>query len=168
MPEEAILHAGIKETISGDMLSSILGAGSAANGRKIVETTIPAGHFLYVMGYGHRLRNSTDIKTKEMTERLIDLKHDKARLKEYDTDKDGKLSGEEWDRARDDVEHQMLGERLSAEKKRDEVAIGAHPSGGLFIISDKKEEHIVKSMAWKIPLYLVTGSALRLPDYFSY
>ena len=166
MPEKAILHAGVKETISGDMLSSVFGTRSAINNRKIVEITIPAGQFLYILGYAHRLRSSHSGKKKEMNERLIDLKHDKAKLNKYDTDGDGKISSEEWDAAREDVEDQILNERLEAGQTRDEVAVGVHPSGGLFIISDKKEAHLIKSMAWKIPLLLVTGSGATLAGVF--
>lgn len=166
LPKKAILHAGRKETLRGDMLNSIFGANSSSNNRKIIETTIPTGQFLYILGYAHRVRNPAKNKNKEMTERLVDLKHDKTRLNNYDTDGDGKISTEEWDRARDDVEDQILRESLEAGRTKDDVAIGTHPSGGLFFISDKKEEHIVKSMAWKIPLFLASGSAAILGGLF--
>lgn len=164
-PKEAVLRAGVKETLSGDMLSAVYGS-SASGNRKIVETTIPTGSFLYVMGYAHRVRNPAKTKKREMTERLVDLKHDKARLNNYDTDGDGRIDSEEWDRARADVEDQLFRDRLEAGKAKDEVAIGAHPTGGLFFISDKKEEHIIKSMAWKIPLYLASGSGATLGGLF--
>lgn len=166
IPKDAILHAGVSETVSGDMLSTVFGGGSS-NTRKIVETTIPTGQFLYVMGYAHRVRISTETRKQEMTERLLDIKHDKARLKSYDTDGDGKISSEEWDKAREDVENELFAEQLKRGKSQDEVAIGAHPSSdGLFFISDKKEEHIVKSMAWKIPLYLAAGLGSTLAGLF--
>ena len=166
LPKDAILHAGVTETLQGDMLSSIFGSGSSKTDRKIVETSVAAGQFLYVLGHAHRARNSHVDKKKEMTKRLLDLKLDKTRLKKYDTDGDGKISGEEWDAARDDVEHQILAEQLSKDTARDEVAIGAPPYGGVFIISDKKEAHMIRSMAWKIPLYLVAGSATALAGLF--
>lgn len=165
LPKDAILRAGVKETLRGDMLNSFFSS-AASSGRKVVETTIPTGRSLYVLGYGHRVRNPKKDNTKEMTRRLVDLKHDKARLNEYDTDNDGKIDNDEWDQARDDVEHQILKERLEAGQAKDEVAVGAHPSGGLFFISDKKEEEIVKSMAWKIPVYLVAGSGATLGGLF--
>jgi hypothetical protein len=165
LPKDAILHAGVTQRVSGDMLSAVFGVGSS-NTRKVVETTIPAHHFLYIMGYAHRVSVSTETKKKEMTERLLDIKHDKARLKTYDTDGDGRIDAEEWDKAREDVEHEIFKEQLNAGKSRDEVAIGVHPTGGLFFISDKKEEHIVKSMAWKIPIYLAAGLGSTLVGLF--
>ena len=49
-------------------------------------------------------------------------------------------------------------ERLHAKKKND-IAIGTHPTGGLFYISDSNEKAILTSMSWRIPLFLILGIA---------
>ena len=172
LPEGAVIKAGRRETYSGDPGSAILGLRSTTlssggsysgrSGKQTVETTIPAGETLYVMGFGHRQVLSAEEKKREYSERLRDLKGDRARMKRYDTNNDGHISGEEWDVAREELEERMLHEKLKSGEEEDGVAIGPHPTGGLFYISDKKEEHILSSMSWRIPLFFLLSLSLVL------
>ena len=162
LPESATIHGGRSETIRGDMLSSLGGLPfhrSSASGRRVVETVIPVGETLYVLGYARRLlKSGTD---KLIIERLKSLKDDREGLyASYDADSDGKLSQDEWEVARREAEEYVIAEKLAEGVGRDLVAIGEHPAGGLFYISDRKEERIVSSLALKAPIAFIAGSAL--------
>jgi len=160
LPDKAIIHAGITQSMLGDPLVKIFGASPSCNGeeREIVETVVPVGQLLYVIGFAHRLKISSQEKKKRLMEKLRVLKTDQDRMKEYDLDHDGKISQEEWDLARKKVEEDVLLEDLN-KGTHDMVAIGEHSSGGLFYVSDKQEEWILKSMSWRIPLFLILGIA---------
>lgn len=160
IPDEAIIHAGQTQTFYGDPLTKIFGGKSSCySKKKIVETVIPIGRFLYILGFAHRLRLSSQEKKNTFVEKLRILKMDKNRLKKYDVNQDGQISQEEWDIARKDIEEELLVEQLASKRNKDHVAIDEHPSGGLFYISDKREEGILRSMSWEIPLFLILGIA---------
>ncbi|MEE9615115.1 MAG: hypothetical protein V3W31_09270, partial [Thermodesulfobacteriota bacterium] len=161
LPNEAIIRGGRSETLRGDYRSSFFAAGQGIHisDGKVEETVIPEGESLYVMGFAHRMRISFAEKRRKFIERLKALKSDKTRLRQYDADMDGKINDEEWETAKKDVEDKMLAEKLASKKNEDNIAIGPYPSGGLFYISDKHEEAILDSMAWRIPLFLTLGLA---------
>lgn len=159
MPGGAILKVNYRETIRGGGSMFILAAARPLpSGMTVVETIIPVGARLYVTGFAHRVLMSTEAKKRTFTERLRALKADRASLMHFDINDDNRISADEWDLARKDVMERMLEERLSGALVADDVAIGEHPSGGLFYISDRAEEHILGSMAWRIPLFLILGT----------
>ncbi len=162
IPNDAVVHAGRKETYRGQSVLDFFAASSSRSSiqsnKTVEETVIATGSRLYVTGYAHRTKISSEQAKKDFNEKLRALKANKNKMAEYDTDFDGKISEEEWDVAVKDMEQELLDEKLRAEKK-DEIAIGAHPTGGLFYISDKHEDKIIRSMSWKAPLFFVLGIA---------
>lgn len=160
IPKDAIIKAGRRETFRGDALSGILmGSSTSSSGRRVVETTIPTGSKLYVMGFAHRTLTTREDRRRNFTDKLRRLKADRGLLlKKYDNNHDGKIEDKEWASAVKDLEDEALLERLHAKKKND-IAIGTHPTGGLFYISDSNEKAILTSMSWRIPLFLILGIA---------
>lgn len=159
LPTDAIIKAGRTETFHGDALTGILMGHSSSSNRRVVETTIPTGGKLYIMGFAHRLIETRAERRKPFTDKIKALKNDRALLlKKYDTDHDGKLDEKDWATAVKDLEDEALFERLHARKK-DDIAIGRHPTGGLFYISNRHEKSIIGSMSWRIPLFLILGIA---------
>jgi hypothetical protein len=160
-PSDAIMRAGRTETVHGNMLTRIFGANSAFSNpnRRVVETVIPTGEHLYVMGFAKRQLISTELKRQTFMERLRALKQDKTQLMKYDTDGDGRIDAEEWDAARNDIEDKLLAESLSKTGSKDDIVIGEHPAGGLFYISDKPEAHILGSLSWRVPTFFTLGIA---------
>jgi hypothetical protein len=157
-PKEAIIQAGYTETLLGDPMTMLLGGNSSSRRkRKIVETVIPIGYPLYVIGFAHRLKMSQVEKKKKLVEKLRSLKANHSLMGKFDLNGDGKIGQEEWELARKEIEEEVLLEGLSSPDGDDRIAIGEHPSGGLFYISDKQEEGILASMAWRIPLSFVLG-----------
>jgi len=157
-PKEAVIQAGYTETLLGDPMTMLLGGNSSSRRkRKIVETVIPVGYPLYVIGFAHRLKMSQVEKKKKLVEKLRSLKANRSLMGKFDLNRDGEISQEEWELARKEIEEEVLLEGLSSPEGDDRIAIGEHPSGGLFYISDKQEEGILASMAWRIPLFFVLG-----------
>ena len=135
-----------------------LGRPAPAEG-KVVERVIATGDQLYVMGCARRVRSSAHDHRQRFRDKLRELKADRKRMRRYDLDGDGRIDAEEWAVARGEVEETALLEGLADPGEGDEVAIGEHPAGGLFYISDRKEEAILRSLAWKIPVSLAVGVA---------
>ena len=158
-PSKAVIHAGITQTLQGAALDDLRRAGYvfSSKKKKIVETIIAPGHFLYIIGFAHRIKLGGGQKMKKIMARLRALKADKNSLKRYDADQNGKINREERELAGKDREEKFLLEHFSAQPAKDSVAIGEHPLGGLFYISDKREKVIVKSLAWKIFIYFILG-----------
>ncbi len=155
LPKGSILKAGVKQTIHGDLLMGM--PTNNTDGRKIVETIIPIGQFLYVKGFAHRIKVNNKQRNKELTNRLFSIKTDKKKIEKYDINNDGVISEEEWELARESVEKELMIEELSKEEDGDKIAIGKHPTGEFFYIADRREDAVVKSFCWKIPMFFVLG-----------
>lgn len=158
LPENAIIRAGKSQDMSRSILDMFSEPGLTEEGRRVVEKIIPVGDFLYVMGYAHPYRSKSEQRRKSHLQMLRELKKDPLRMKKYDMDGDGKISEEEWEQARRDIEEKALLEKSDRDEVR--VAIGEHPSGGLFYIADKHEEVLISSLAWRGPFFLITGIVL--------
>jgi len=160
-PSGAILTAGEKNSFTfraEEFNMPYLGVLTIDN-TKVIETVIPIGRSLYVMGFAKRLTLSADEKKKGFLSRLMALKNNPSALKRYDADGDGRISAEEWDEARRSIEEEQTTEATEAVPK-DDIEVGEHPSGGLFYISDSSEEVMLSSMRWRIPVFLALGIAL--------
>ncbi len=171
-PEGAIVRTGRSRRLRGSMLARFAGIDAYSNNATVVEKAIAAGQFIYIKGYASRLIMSGEERKKTVIERLRELKRDGHRMRRYDSDMDGTISEEEWEAARRDIEDETLLETLNSTGNKDDIAIGEHPSGGLFYITDRHEEGILRTMTWKIPLLLifggaaVTGGAILLLRFF--
>ena len=152
IPSGAIIKGGENHTTRhGDL--------STAGSQIMEETFISVGRYLYVMGFAHRVLTEAGATKKKLMSKLRELKADKEKMMEFDFDGDGNIDAAEWDEARLAMEEEAMLERLDEKKKKDTVAIGEHPTGGLFYISDSHEEGILTGLAWSIPFAFITGIA---------
>ncbi|MDH4226425.1 MAG: hypothetical protein OEV59_01530 [Deltaproteobacteria bacterium] len=165
LPKGALLHAGFKSTYSGSQYQQLLAA-RMITGDKIVETIVTPGTNLYVKGYAHRRKSSAEEKTKKRLAKLQELKADPMKMAKFDKDNDGKLNSSEWDTAVKHLDDELMAEVMKEGSAKDAVAIGEHPSGGLFYISDKSEEELLSSMKFKIPVLLGGGILLTSTGIF--
>lgn len=161
-PENAIIKAGISQDMSQALGGETDGMDSfqhSAYGegvnQKIVEKVIATGQSLYVMGFARPIRTGTEQRKKAFFEKLRHLKKDRSRMGRYDLDRDGTISDDEWERARRETEEEVMMEKVETEQDR--FAIGEHPTGGLFYVSDQHEEFLTRFMACKIPISLGLG-----------
>lgn len=155
-PQGAIIAAGESEEYTGDMYAIFSGTKSDGE-RRVIETVIPEGAKLYILGHARPQKNSASLKQRDYLDRLRALRADPEAIKAYDTDGDGEISYKEWEVARAEVEQKMLRESLAADNQQETVVVGDHPGSGLFYISGKGELEILRSYAWKIPLSAVIG-----------
>jgi E3 Ubiquitin ligase len=116
---------------------------------KIVENYIPVGYHIYVHGHADRRVAAVNTRRKKTLAKLKELKADQSKLMAYDTDNSGHIDDEEWQRARADIEREVIAEELN-EKVTNEVAITRKSSRDLFIISDQKEEKLVAGLNYRI------------------
>ncbi len=161
-PEHAVVSAGTTQEMSAPF-GGTLGIPELlvnTGKQKIVERVIPVGEPLYVMGFARPLRTGRQVRESRIRGKLLELKRDPSRLQEYDLDGDGTISDTEWENARREMQDAALLE--GTERGRDRVCISEHPTGGLFYISDRHEEHLTRSMGWRIPLFLALGLALLI------
>lgn len=157
-PEGAIIKGAQKDIYTGGNVNNMLFSSISIrnHGDRIEETFIPAGGFLYLIGFADRIVSSAHGKRKRFAKRIRELKKDRARLGSYDADGDGELDSAEWENAKSDLEEQMLKESLKAEKK-DNIILKDHSAGGLFYILDSHESAVLSSLGIRIPLFLVFG-----------
>jgi len=123
----------------------------------IVETLIPVGYSIYALGTAQRRTCEFSRRREELLEKLRELKSSPDRLSAYDLNGDGKIDTEEWEQARQDVEHQLLAESLHETDDPDDVFIGKGEHDHPFIISSKSEKALVKRLKTRAALYIAAG-----------
>ncbi|MFQ5606521.1 MAG: hypothetical protein ACE5GA_01135 [Candidatus Zixiibacteriota bacterium] len=160
-PQGAIMSGLQTEEFSGSMADLLSGA-ALDRTRKVIETVIPEGASLYILGHARPLKNSAQDQQQEYRRRLKALKRSPDKLAKYDADRDGEISMEEWAVARQDIESGLLVEKLRADNMTDTAVVGEHPGGGLFFISDRPERELIAGYLWKIPLVGALGCGLTL------
>jgi len=127
------------------------------------EEVLHDGCNLYVLGFAHSLATGEGKETirHRVGEKLRELKSDREKLLQYDSDNDGKISTTEWDRARSDMEQQALREKLhhSQQRSNQQLVIGRPPQKGLpFIIAETESEtKLTRNYSWYIPVLLFTA-----------
>ena len=96
--------------------------------------------------------------------RLRELKKNPEKMAEFDLNKDGVISIEEWDSAVNKVEQELLEEELKSGQIDDpaDVIITRGEEEKLFIISDHGQEKLVKKLGWQAFLFVFGGAALSI------
>ncbi len=158
-PTGAIISGAQTNEYSSSFSEMISGAASQPN-RRIIETVIPEGAELYILGFARPTAKAPQAQREEYRQRLKALKADSGLLKQYDADGDGNISFEEWAVAKVDLDNQILKERIESDPLHESIVIGRHSGSGLFYISDKEESDILSSYSWKIPTLGLIGFAM--------
>ncbi len=158
-PVGAILSGAQTSEYTASFADMISGIATRPN-RRIIETVIPEGAELYVIGFASPNSKSPTERHDEYRERLKALKADPELLARYDANNDGVISFEEWAVAKADLDNQLFQEKLKTDTNTESVVIGKHPHSGVFYISDKEESDILSSYTWKIPALGIIGFAL--------
>ncbi|MEZ4599891.1 MAG: GIDE domain-containing protein [Syntrophotaleaceae bacterium] len=160
-PAKASIRTGYSQTGYGG--PSDLFFTSAAHldrDEKWVEDTIPEGTKLYILGEATENRLGHLPLREQLTLALRALKGNPEALGRYDEDGDGKISTEEWNRARRDVEEQLLHQNLNNREpdpdRKDRVVIRRPRRRSLpFILAETSSEaHLVRGYGlYSIPLF---------------
>lgn len=135
---------------------------------KWVEEAIPEGTSLYVLGFARPRRKPHRPLRERTIEALRELKLNRAQLHRYDADGDGRISHEEWETARSDVERQVLHQSLAEKRERvrqeEHIEIGRPDARSLpFLIAETaSESHLTRKYGlFTVPLFVAAlGTAL--------
>ena len=158
-PKGAVISGAQTNEYTSSFAAMLSGSATQPN-RRIIETIIPAGAELYIIGFAKPNSQAPDDRKQAYRRRLKALKSDPVAMAQYDSDGDGSISFDEWAVAKAELDNQLLAEQISADKDNDKVVIERHPGHGVFYISDKKESDILSSYRWKVPLFGAIGFGL--------
>ncbi|UCD84913.1 MAG: hypothetical protein JSU92_01615 [Deltaproteobacteria bacterium] len=138
------------------------GIGMAEVYTRITETYIPWQYPVYVMGVAQHYKESGDSGRADYLQRLRELKQSPEKLVRFDKNKDGRIDTEEWEHARAAVERELLVEKLESPQTEEVVYIGKGESGELFMISDRSEHELVRSLKIRTALTIFGGGGIIL------
>lgn len=125
---------------------------------RVIEDLIAIGAKVYVLGSAHLQRHG-----KTHRERLMDkvrsVKQDPSQMARYDQDGDGHIDAEEWDAAREDIEHSVYAESLTAGRGSYETVVIEKPKFGVlpFIVADS-EKGLLRKFAIRSWLFFACGA----------
>jgi len=123
------------------------------------ETEIKEGDYVYCLGTVHR-KDVVDI-ADEINKAIKAAKQDKEMMKRFDTNKDGKISEEEWNEARKYIENEVINKNLH---KTDIYisTIGRSKEDSIFIISDRSEKELTKRFFIQYVVTLAIGISVTV------
>ncbi len=122
---------------------------------KYTEEYILDGQKVYVLGTAKPVSKSTSYGRF-----LSMLKKDKEKMKDFDLNGDGVIDAEEWEKAQKKLKNEYL-EYKQLKGQAADLVIDRDPRNKVFIISNEKEQGILKRLKIALPLYFV-GSLVFL------
>lgn len=130
--------------------------------RRYTEWRLVAGQRIYVLGSVRKQRDAALERRVTLTDRLRSLKQDPEGLSRFDADGDGAISAPEWDRAVAAVKEGLTREEAARGPVllEEDLVIGRGDAETTFVIADRGEKHLVRS------LNLQVGVALLLAVLF--
>ncbi len=118
---------------------------------------------VFVLGTAGKNEDFLAEHKAKVYDRLQQLKNTPGYVKEIDTNEDGTISQEEWEAATARMEQKVLEEEVAAgHKVEDDVVIGKGEDKQVFIISDKSQKDLEKSLAWQSCGGIFGGAALAV------
>jgi hypothetical protein len=140
------------ETMLLEDYENISGATGIFSGNRMryTEWYIAPGDYVYILGTVRKFKDMVQDRKDRLIEKLRKLKEDRERLlKEFDADKDGQISAEEWDRARSAMEQELLEEeQKNPPAIEDDIVIAKGDAEKTFILSDRDETDVTHKLGW--------------------
>lgn len=135
--------------------------------KRYTEWYIQPGEQVYVLGTVMKFKDDVLARKEKLIERLRQLKEDKEKLKKFDINKNGQISVEEWDKAREAIEQKLLEEELKQPSEpEDDIVIAKGDNEKTFIISDHSEKEVTKKIGIK-SIYLILGGCCLIIGMFA-
>ena len=130
--------------------------------RRYTEWRLHPGENACVVGTVRRVRSLVSEQRAALHDRLREVKQDPARLQAFDSDRDGRIDTEEWGNVVRVVTQEVAREAATMEPQRpvDELILGKGEAEKTFLISDRSERDIVRALAWKAGLLLLSGAGM--------
>ncbi|MGM0416281.1 MAG: GIDE domain-containing protein [Thermodesulfobacteriota bacterium] len=130
------------------------------------EEVIPQGSHVYILGFA-RTHNENPAHQDLLRQALFDLKQDKERLHQFDSDGDGHIDASEWDQARRATERNIAHEQL---RQTDSSHSGLHASISQpprkdypYLIAETESElHLTQKLTYYSGILLAAGFSLAL------
>lgn len=127
---------------------------------------------IYVLGSAQKNKNLASDFKSGLYDKIEQLKSSPAEIKKIDKDRDGEISMDEWGRAVQNIEMNLLEELKNIERPAEtDVMIAQGHEEKVFIISEESEKDLVQSLSWKSSLEVFGGALLAIVSlvmlYFS-
>ncbi|MFC1805113.1 GIDE domain-containing protein [Candidatus Omnitrophota bacterium] len=128
------------------------------------EWVVEPGETVYVLGAAKKCRDFLSERNKKLVSRLEALKADPKKMAGVDLNKDGEISLEEWDAARNKVERELIEEEIKsgAQDELADVEIGKGETEKTFIISDRGQEELINKLKWQAIGGIYGGAVVAL------
>ncbi|MBL6975696.1 MAG: hypothetical protein ISR64_08200 [Deltaproteobacteria bacterium] len=163
LPQGARFDLSNRRTLHLGGGTSKLGLSDVGGRTRAIEECIPSYGHVLVMGMARPVQVEPPDRRRELAMRLRALKRDKDRLAGFDINGDGHIDDREWAAAVATVQSEILDERLDpAAESTDCALIGGGETGGLFLISDRSEEKLVRRLAVSTWVGVIGGLGLFL------
>jgi hypothetical protein len=119
---------------------------------RFTEWDVCPNDFIFVLGTAAKNETfASDYKMK-LHEILEAVKKDPLQMKKFDSDGDGTVSIEEWQSAVDGIRQRMMEEELTkvdTVKNETNLVVTKGEEETVFIISEKSEKELIKSLFWQ-------------------
>ena len=160
---------GANLVLGRDYRTIELAEGWLGRRRRYTEWRLHPGETACVIGTVRRVRSLVFEQRAALHDRLRDIKQDPARLASFDANHDGRIDTEEWGNVVRVARQEVAREAAAAEAPRqvDELILGKGKGEKTFVITDRTEKDLVRSLAWKAGLALLSGAALAGAEAFA-
>lgn len=134
------------------------------NKMRFKEWDIYPKQIVYVLGSAQKSEIFvTDFKSR-LNEKLRQIKTNSEEMKRIDTNQDGTVTIDEWQQAVQNIQQKMLEEELTKPQPSPEsnMVITKGTEEKLFIISEKSEKELCKTLSWQAILAIFGGAILAI------
>jgi hypothetical protein len=123
------------------------------------EWYVSPGDVVYVLGTVRQLKDTVEEHREKLIQRLRDVKEDADKLKRFDTDGDGNISADEWDKARKQIEDELTAGEMD-NSPEDVLIVGQGEAETTFLISDASEAELERKFGFNGGFYIAAGFIL--------
>ena len=125
---------------------------------RVTEWRLVQGDPVYVLGVAQERPSLSAERRATLAERISAVKHDPTAMARLDTDGDGRVSVEEWEVAR-----RAIVSEVTTAPADDRIVVARAPNGeSPFVLADRPEPALARSLRWRALGAVLGGSALAL------
>jgi hypothetical protein len=152
---------GVEVELGQDYRTITRGEGLLARRQRCTEWRVTPGETITVIGTVRALRNLAQERQEAVHDRLVALKRDPARLRAFDADHDGRISTEEWGNAVRVIQDETVrAAAVAPAPPGPDMLLGRGEAERTFVISDRGQRALVRTLSIKAGIVLAVGAAL--------
>jgi len=124
---------------------------------------------VYVLGTAKKSHDFMGNYKNELMRRIEALTKDKDRMAEVDVNKDGQISEQEWDRAVERIEKELLEESLASSQSQEghDIIIAQGDEEKVFMISNSNQKELLGQLAFEVQAGIFGGLGLAVYTFWS-